>query len=89
MNLYSSRIVAMRTTQSFLQLGKFLRKVNYFRKRKITISRKGLIGPEFQKLDMMNHSMKHIRNNSINFYKFLNLITNFSAQISGYFICLF
>lgn len=53
MNFNSPRVVAIRVSQSFQDLGKFLRKVNYFKSKKITISRKGLLNVEMQKMDML------------------------------------
>lgn len=53
--MQSSRFFAQKTTKSILALGDYFRRVNYLKKKKITISRKGLLLPEYKSLDMRQH----------------------------------
>lgn len=55
MNVYSTRIAAIRISQSFEGLKHYLHERNHFRNRKITFCRKEIIKLEDRKLNMRLH----------------------------------
>ena len=64
-----SRVYAEKTVKSLDSLGEYLRKVNYYRRKTITISRKGLYLPDYKSMEIRQHCMY--------FYIFLKKFNDF------------